>query len=459
MTTTNRAHPATAEHASTPPAQPNLDALALAMTTGVGPILADRLLERFATPAEALDASHAALTSVRGIGSATADRLRAEFRIARDRAHAEAERAQALRIRLVFKGSPDYPPLLAEIPSAPAVLWVKGPLSPLTERYTVAIVGTRRCTLYGTEQTHRFATALTQAGLVTVSGGARGVDASAHRAAVRLGKPTIAVMGCGLGKCYPPEHRELFDDILNAGGCLVSELPIDRPPAADQFPARNRIISGLSLGVLVTEAPGGSGALITARQAVEEHNRDVMAIPGRIDAPASQGTNVLIQSGEAAMVLSPADVLRQLEPAARYLHAGTHADRYARADLFDAPPGCPDAHPNSTGNAPADGHDAAAPHARAASASANQTSPEHAASGRSPSQSPCQAPGQAANGVRMAAASPEERSLVEALVEPLSIDALAERTGLDTPALRSALTMLELKGVVKRSGSLFSRSV
>ncbi|MEM9083939.1 MAG: DNA-processing protein DprA [Planctomycetota bacterium] len=307
------------------------------MTPGVGPVLGRRLLERFRIAEEVLKASVAGLKSVEGIGQVKAERMRQAFRNARALAEGELERCDQAGVRLIGTEHALYPELLTQLDDGPLALWVKGDLEALGSRFTVAIVGSRSCSAYGMEQAERFSTALSQAGLIVVSGGARGIDTAAHRAAVRLGEPTCVVMGCGLGHCYPPENRELFDQVRGAGGVIVSELPLGRAPAADQFPARNRIISGLSLGVIVIEAPSASGALITARQAAEEHGREVMAVPGRIDSKASHGSNNLIKTGSAAMVASPVDVLDLLESPARHFHSGTHQSRY-RGGLIKAAP-------------------------------------------------------------------------------------------------------------------------
>ena len=215
-------------------------------------------------------------------------------------------------VAMIARGDIDYPPLLATIPDPPFAVWVRGELEE-GDQLAVAMVGSRRCTAYGRDQAGRLGALLAQSGLAIVSGGARGIDAEAHRAALRVGGRTVAVCGCGLSEVYPPEHAELFDRIAAGQGAVISEYPMTTPPRAEHFPRRNRIISGMSLGVLVIEAGQRSGALITARLAAEEHNREVMALPGRVDSPASLGCLRAIRDGWAAMVLDHADIITQLE--------------------------------------------------------------------------------------------------------------------------------------------------
>lgn len=304
--------------------------LGLILTPGLGPVLTSRLLDQAGTAQQALESSAAHLKRIRGIGETTARRVAPLLREARDRADREMEQAAASGVTFIPIGAPNYPPLLRQTSDPPPVLYVIGSLEPSdVDRYPVAIVGSRRCTTYGIEQAERFAGVLARSGLSIVSGGARGIDTAAHRGAMRTDGRTIAVLGCGLANRYPPDNTELFERIAAGHGALVSELPLSTQPDAKNFPARNRLISGMSLGTIVIEAGRGSGALLTARLALEEHGREVMGVPGRVDSPASEGTLDLIRQGEAALVTSARDVLDILEQPARHLWAGTHEPRYA----------------------------------------------------------------------------------------------------------------------------------
>ncbi len=221
---------------------------------------------------------------------------------------AELARLQKSGARALTWDDPDYPALLLEIPAPPAVLFVRGELSPADE-WAVAVVGTRRATTYGREAARRLVEGLARAGVTIVSGLARGIDGVAHRTALETGGRTLAVMGNGLDMVYPPEHRKLAHQILQQGA-WISEQPLGARPEARNFPARNRIISGLSRGVLVVEGRWSSGAIITAKFALEQ-GRDVFAVPGSILSPASEGPNRLIKEG-AIPVLSADDVLEAL---------------------------------------------------------------------------------------------------------------------------------------------------
>ena len=220
----------------------------------------------------------------------------------------ELERLAESRVRVLTWESTEYPRLLREIPDAPPVLYVKGTLTD-NDAWAVAVVGTRRASAYGREVTRRLASALARSGITIVSGMARGIDAEAHWTALKTGGRTVAVLGCGIDQVYPPEHRQLAAEI-EAAGAIISDYPLGTQPDGKNFPPRNRIISGLSMGVLVTEAGKRSGALITADYAAEQ-GRDVFAVPGSILSNNSIGTNGLIQDG-AKMVTRPEDILEEL---------------------------------------------------------------------------------------------------------------------------------------------------
>lgn len=214
----------------------------------------------------------------------------------------------ALGASILTWEDPDYPRLLHELPDAPPVLYVKGSLS-RDDDWAVAFVGTRRATAYGRDITRQLVTAMVNAGSTIVSGLALGIDAVAHKAALDAGGRTIAVLGCGIDQVYPPEHRNLAASIVNSGA-LLTEFPPGTPPDGKNFPVRNRIVSGLSLGVVVVEAPEKSGALLTADIAAEQ-GRDVFAVPGSVLSHTSRGTNRLIQTG-AKLVISAEDIMDEL---------------------------------------------------------------------------------------------------------------------------------------------------
>jgi DNA processing protein len=312
--------------------------LRLLLADGIGPITLRKLRERMGHDDRVAAASIVEFDDIEGIGRETAQAIRKAI----DDADVDGERRALAEANasIVLHGDPDYPPLLGSISDPPSALWVRGCLSD-SDRLSIALVGSRKCTAYGREQASRFAMLLAQSGLTIVSGGAAGIDGEAHRGALRAGGRTIVVAGCGLGMHYPPDHESLFEKIIESDrGALVSEFSMTTPPAAHNFPRRNRIISGLSLGVLVIEAAIRSGALITARLAAEEHHREVMALPGRIDSPASAGCLKAIKDGWAALVCDHADVLNQLDASSQLMrgaleHAGQNGAA-SSATLFDA---------------------------------------------------------------------------------------------------------------------------
>ena len=283
-----------------------------------------------------------------------------------------------------------YPQLLKLIPDPPPLLYVRGELRD-TDAVALAVVGARKCTHYGREQADRLAGLCAEAGLCIVSGGAYGIDTAAHRGAMRVKGRTMAVLGSGLANPYPEAHIELFDQIAGGAGAVVSEFPMTTPPAAENFPRRNRIISGMALGVLVVEAATRSGALITARLAVEEHGRDVMALPGRVDSMASAGCHKAIREGWATLVTSAADILDALGEAGQVLKAAVSTEGEA--------PGAP----------------------------LDQNLTE------------------------------SQRKIVDVLDEPMALDQLAGATGLAMHVIQADLTMLEIRGTVRRDAGRFVR--
>ena len=295
-------------------ASPDLDTpeqrralIALSLVSGVGPGRLRALIAAFETPTAVMNASTAALKRVTGIGTQTAQAIRAFDDYAT--VDAQLERADELGATLITPWSTAFPVRLRQIYDPPAFLWMRGDLNPADTR-AIAIVGTRRCTDYGRIQANRFARELVRHGFTIVSGLAYGVDAAAHRGALDAGGRTLAVLGSGVGRIYPQKHTRLAERAA-ANGAVLSEYALDAEPDASNFPERNRIVSGLTLGTIVVESHEKGGALITARMAVEQ-NREVFALPGAVGKPSSVGTNHLIQRGHAKLVLTVEDVLEEL---------------------------------------------------------------------------------------------------------------------------------------------------
>ncbi len=286
-------------------------------TPDVGPLRLEKLLKHFGSIDDVLAASIQGLQKVEGIGPKLARAMiesSYDDRIAR-----EIEIAEACGVRILCGEDEAYPASLRNITDPPICLYVRGRLL-RTDTIAVAIVGSRRCSHYGREQAVRFSQSLASAGFTVVSGLAYGIDGAAHRGAVRAGGRTIAVLGNGLATVYPSEHAELADEVVQHGA-LVSEYPMDTPPDAKNFPPRNRIIIGLSLGVIVVEAGKRSGALITARCA-HDYGREVFAVPGHIDRPEfSAGVNGLIRDCSAKLVTCLDDVLDELQEVGQIMRA------------------------------------------------------------------------------------------------------------------------------------------
>ncbi|MFH1616166.1 MAG: DNA-processing protein DprA [Planctomycetota bacterium] len=273
---------------------------------GVGPATFKKLTSFFGSVEAVLGASTSELAKVDDIGIKTAEK------IARSCDSFDTQKelglAEKLNVQLIHLEDNRYPVALKRIYDAPVILYVKGQIV-RSDSLAVAIVGCRRCSVYGQEQASRFAHVLSAAGFTIVSGMARGIDSAAHRGALAAKGRTIAVQGCGLANIFPPENKKLFEMIAENGAC-ISELPLTYEPLSENFPARNRIIAGLSLAVLVVEAAERSGALLTAQHAID-NDREVMAVPGKIDSPLSSGTNRLIKQG-ARLVDSVEDIMEAL---------------------------------------------------------------------------------------------------------------------------------------------------
>ena len=284
--------------------------LGLARLQDVGVRTAHKLVEHFGSPEAVYGAT---LTALEGCG--LAGRVAQSVRAGSGLAEAEREIAAAEKrgCRLVSFPSDDYPPLLKQIADPPLVLYVRGDVS-LLSHHAVAVVGTRRPTAYGSSVAHRLAADLAQRALLIVSGLARGIDSAAHRGALEVQGKTVAVLGCGVDVTYPRENQRLTDQII-ASGAVISEFPLGTSPQPENFPIRNRIISGLALGVVIVEAAEYSGSLITARLASEQ-DREVYAVPGNITSAQSFGPNLLIKQG-AKLVDNWMDVVEEFPAAVR----------------------------------------------------------------------------------------------------------------------------------------------
>ena len=287
--------------------------LQLHLCPEVGSIHFLRLIKHFGSAERVLGASQQQLEQVPGIGRKRAVRIATE-RDAIDAA-AEIERAGELGISFLTLNDNDYPLALSRIEDAPPVLYVHGQIR-RKDSLAIGIVGARKCSRYGAEQAARFSGLLAGAGFTVVSGLAEGVDGYAHKAATDQPGRTIAVLGSGLERVFPKHHADLAGNVAE-NGAVITEYPLRGEPQAHNFPARNRIISGLSLGVLVVEADRRSGSLITARLAGEQ-GREVFALPGRVDSPYSRGTHALIQDG-AKLVTCLEDIVDELGAIGRQL--------------------------------------------------------------------------------------------------------------------------------------------
>lgn len=394
------------------------DWLALALVPGVGTAHFIRLLARFHAPGNVLKASEGALRDV--VGPSLAQRIR-QYREVVDIEAQELAMAE-YAAHLVTLEDSLYPVRLAEIYDPPLLLFVRGTLIE-QDVNSVAIVGTRRPTPYGLRMAEKFGRELAARGITVVSGLASGIDAAAHRGAIEGGGRTIAVLGNGVNVVYPPENAELMDQITRHGA-VVSQFPMNTKPSKGHFPYRNRIISGMSQGVLIVEAPLSSGALITARQAAEQ-GREVFAVPGQIGVNNSQGPHALIREG-AKLVESVEDILVELELPVTALQPASRAAEPARKEPERRTP-------------------AAAP------------APEPQ---RSPIPSPVQQPSPrpAAATATAPPLSRTEQEVVSVLSpEGSFVDEIAAACHISVSEALSTLTILELKGLVRQfSGKRFA---
>lgn len=272
---------------------------------GIGNHLFKRLIDRFETPQQALDASDEALQAIEGVSTKLIRRMRQQR--TPDRVRRDIERVVQKGVRIVTMRDPEYPPLLQQIPDPPPFLYVKGRLEPRAK--AIAVVGSRVATRYGISVAQRLAAELAACGVTVISGLARGIDTAAHEGALQGGGRTVAVLGSGLERIYPVENHRLIHSIVQ-NGAVVTEFPMLAEPDAYNFPVRNRIISGMSYGTVIVEATKKSGSLITARLAAEQ-NREVFAVPGSVQSFKSTGTHALIKQG-AKLVENAQDILEEI---------------------------------------------------------------------------------------------------------------------------------------------------
>src|SRR6478735_3702946 len=282
--------------------------IALNMLPTMGPVRLRKLLEVFETPERILTSKRDALRAVEGIGREVVDQI-ANWETLVD-LPAELQRILDFGAEVITANSPLYPRQLREIHAPPIVLYVWGELNE-RDQHAIAVIGSRRTTHYGLESAKKLSYQLAYAGLTVISGLARGIDTAAHQGALAAKGRTIAVIGSGLKKLYPPENAALAEKIRSGNGAIVSEFSMEIEPDRQTFPMRNRIISGWSQGLLVIEAGANSGALISVAQALEQ-GRNVYAVPGHINAPTAIGSNRLIQQG-AKLVMDANDILDDLQ--------------------------------------------------------------------------------------------------------------------------------------------------
>ncbi|MBI5640148.1 MAG: DNA-protecting protein DprA [Nitrospirae bacterium] len=285
--------------------------IGLSFVPEIGPVMARRLLALMGSPEQIFRAGLKDLLEIKGLGREKAESIK-NFGLW-DTVEKRIKILEKKGIRAIPCNDSAYPEVLRELEGAPVVLYMKGDYIP-EDRYGIAVVGSRKHTPYGEVVAQKLSGDLASAGFTIVSGMARGIDTLSHKAALAAEGRTIAVLGSGIDVCYPAENRGLAEKIP-CSGCLISEFPPGTIPGRENFPRRNRLISGLSLGVLIVEATADSGSLITAQYALEQ-NKEVFAVPGKITSPNSEGTNSLIRQG-ARIVLDADDIIEELAPVLR----------------------------------------------------------------------------------------------------------------------------------------------
>jgi len=291
---------------------PDLESwIALSLVPEVGPVTFRKLLSLYRDPASVLKAPFGELAAIDGVGEKKARNIK-DFSGWKN-VEKHVERLSRCDARVVTFRDADYPSMLRQTEDAPVFLYVKGSIQE-EDKFAIAIVGSRKLSPYGRLVTERLSSELSRSGFTIVSGMARGIDTVAHTNSITSGGRTIAVLGSGIDRAYPPENRGLMERIT-ASGYVASEFPCGTEPNKENFPRRNRLISGLSMGVVVVEAAAGSGALITAGSALEQ-NREVFAVPGNITSPNSAGTNELIKKG-AKLIQKSDDIIEELAPMLR----------------------------------------------------------------------------------------------------------------------------------------------
>ncbi len=404
------------------------DWLALTLVPGVGTVHFIRLLARFRTPGQVLRASMGALREV--VGPKLSERI-ANYSEAAD-VDGQARQMEEYGAELITMNDGLYPMRLAEIYDPPLILFTRGRLLDTDER-SVAIVGTRKATPYGIRMAEKFGRELAARGITVVSGMALGVDSAAHRGALEAGGRTIAVLGCGVDTVYPQRNADLMEAIARQG-CVLSQFPMGTKVSKGHFPYRNRIISGMTMGTLIVQAPMRSGALITAHQALEQ-GREVFAIPGEVGQRNSEGPHALIREG-AKLVETVEDILLEL-------------------NLLEQPPVAAPSTPSSA-YAPVGNERTVAKQTRIAPPSEPVRTPAHAARARTEgsvaptptSSAPLAAPLKGIEGDMLSVLSPDGSH----------VDEIAAACRISVSEALSSLTLLELKGLVRQlSGKRFAR--